>query len=116
VNITINALLPGATIISTLAAVAWAVITDRLVPAARLKDVREDGDKAVARLEAELARNREETNGWRDAYKFSEQARRVDAGHVAELLEGVRITSQVLTALPGASSEAPGETNASVAA
>jgi hypothetical protein len=84
-------------------------ISGRLVPAAQLEAIREDRDAAVKR-------SGEETDRWRDAYKFSEQARGIDAGHVGQLLEGVRTTSQVLTALPGTTSQASGETNASVAA
>jgi hypothetical protein len=108
-TITLNVLVSGGSVLGLLGTFVWLILTGRLVPASQLDAVREDRDKAVTRAGAE-------TDRWRSAYEFSEQARRVDAGHVAELLEGVRITGQVLTALPGTSAQASGESNVATAA
>lgn len=74
--------------------ICYFVLTGRLVPASHLKAVREDRDKAVARADAETQR-------WRQALEYSEQARRLDAQHVEQLLEFGHATNSVLTALPG---------------
>lgn len=93
-NITINAILGGASVLTVLAAFVWLILTGRLVPASQLDSVRDDRDKAVARAESETQR-------WRLAYEFSEKARSVEASHVSELIQVGRVTTQVLTALPG---------------
>ena len=108
-TITLNVLLSGGSVVGLLGTFVWLILTGRLVPAAQLDAVRDDRDKAVTRAGAETER-------WRSAYEYSEQARRVDADHVAQLLEGVRTTSQVLTSLPGTSSQAAGSPDVAAAA
>jgi hypothetical protein len=75
--------------------VCYLVLTGRLVSRRVVKDLREDHRAALERARAEAAT-------WREAYGASEAARRVEAAHVGELLEGVRTTSRVLTQLPAA--------------
>jgi hypothetical protein len=94
-TVNINAILSGASVISVLAVFVWLVLSGRLVPASQLDDVREDRDRALARADAETAR-------WKQAYEFSEAARRVDAQHTGQLLEFGHATNSVLTALPAA--------------
>lgn len=69
------------------------VLTGLLVPRRVVKDLRESH-------KAELERARAEAAVWRQAWESSEAARRLEAAHVGELLEGVRTTSRVLTQLP----------------
>jgi hypothetical protein len=92
-TVNLDVLIPGASVISVLASFVWLVLSGRLVPAAALKDVREDRDKSVAAANAETVR-------WRRAYEFSEQARRLDAEHTGQLLEFGHITTRVVAALP----------------
>lgn len=73
--------------------VCYLVLTGRLVSRRVVKDLREDHAAALERAQAEAAT-------WRAAYESSEAARRLEAAHVGELLEGVRTTSRVLTQLP----------------
>lgn len=75
------------------ALVCYLVLTGRLVSRRVLKDLRADHEAALSRAVAEAAT-------WREAYSASEAARRLEAAHVGELLEGVRTTSRVLTQLP----------------
>lgn len=102
---TVNLLLPSASALSILAAGVWLVLTGRLVPRSQLDDVRADRDKAVARADAETAR-------WRSAYEYSEQARRIDAGHTGQILANV---SAVAAALPAAAGEPAGGSDVAVA-
>lgn len=74
------------------------VLTGLLVPRRVVKDLRESH-------KAELEREREHAATWRRAYEASEAARRLEAAHVGELLEGVRTASRVLTQLPPAARE-----------
>jgi hypothetical protein len=106
--VTFNLLLPSASALSILAAGVWLVLTGRLVPREQLNEVRADRDKAVSRADAEVAR-------WRAAYEYSEQARRIDAGHTGQLLAN---TSAVVAALPapaGAGEPAGGSDAAALA-
>lgn len=103
-NVTV--LLPSASALSILAASVWLVLTDRLVPKARLDQIREDRDRAVARADAETAR-------WRAAYEFSETARRIDASHTGQLLAN---TTAVVAALPAAAGELAGGSDAAAMA
>jgi len=106
--VTIDVFVPDASLISVLASFVWLVLTGRLVPASQLDAVRKDRDKAVARADAETRR-------WQSAYEFSEESRRIDAGHVEKLIEVGRATNQIFTALPGAASEAAGDPDAHMA-
>lgn len=103
---TVNILLPSASALGILAAGVWLVLTGRLVPRQQLDEVRADRDKAVARADAEVAR-------WRSAYEYSEQARRIDAGHTGQLLANV---SAVASALPGPAGEPAGGSDAAAMA
>lgn len=103
---TVNLLLPSASALGILAAGVWLVLTGRLVPREQLNEVRADRDKAVARADAETAR-------WRSAYEYSEQARRIDAGHTGQLLAN---TSAVVAALPGPAGEPAGGSDAAAMA
>jgi hypothetical protein len=102
----VNVLLPSASALGILAAGVWLVLTGRLVPREQLNEVRADRDAAVARADAETAR-------WRSAYEYSEQARRIDAGHTGQILANV---SAVAAALPGPAGELTGGSDAAAMA
>jgi hypothetical protein len=108
--VTVNVLLPSASavgiLIAALARVVWLVVTGRLVPHGQLDDVRADRDKQLARADAEVAR-------WRSAYEYSEQARRIDAGHTGQILANV---TAVAAALPAPAGEPAGGSDAAAVA
>lgn len=76
------------------------VLTGRLVWHGQLKNVREDCDKRVLQSNAEAAR-------WRNAYEYSEEARRIDAQHAEHLLELGYASNRIISALPIAPKEDP---------
>lgn len=76
------------------------ILTGRLATRKTVEDLRKDKDKQIA------AANKE-TAFWRRAWETERQARKIESGHVGELLEATRITTHVLSALPLPEGEDP---------
>jgi hypothetical protein len=68
--------------------------------AEQLRDVRKDCDERVKQSNAEAAR-------WRNAYEYSEEARRIDARHAEHLLDLGYASNRIIAALPIAPKEDP---------
>jgi hypothetical protein len=88
---------PTGGITGLLAAVFLMVMWGKLVPRSYLDDVRADRD-------ARLAEKQKEVDTWHLAYDRSEQARRIQAGHLNTLMEVARTTEHVISSLPAATS------------
>lgn len=73
--------------------VCMLILTGRLVTRKAQEDLLKDKDKQIE------AANKE-TAFWRKAWETEQRARKIESGHVGQLLEVAHTTTQVLSALP----------------
>lgn len=91
IQVGVSALQGGAAGFVALA--VYLVLTGKLVWHGQLRQVREDCDKRVEQAN-------KETDRWRRAYEYSEEARRIDARHAEQLLDFGYATNRIISALP----------------
>lgn len=92
--------LTGVGIGSVLTAVAYAILTGRLVPRATLKDVRDDRD-------ARLAEIGKEADHWRAACEAQTEINRVYSEQIRDLVAVARTTNDLIRSIPGPVSKGP---------